>query len=331
MTEKSYGERGGVRSKKAHYVIIVLLFVSNLVALGLHIRMTKFEIIGEVENPFPLIDISRSFIAQEHFLTTLQPLRESLLEIVEDAEKDKRISVYVEFLNTGANISINPTTDIWPASLAKIPLALAVMKKVERGEWKLSNELVLLYGDADSNSGDAYSPLSEHPIGTRFTIQALLQELLTNSDNTAYFILKRNLHEDELNQVFQDLGLEDLFNEEGRVSAKEYSRLLRSLYVSSFLTRGHSQMLLELLDASTYNDLLASSIPQEVPFPHKYGENIDLNVFSDSGIVYLKDRPYLITVMIEANQSLSWSEAKREAVEIIGKISASAYEYFSEQ
>jgi len=40
---------------------------------------------------------------------------------------------------------------ILPASLIKVPLAMAVMKKIESGDWNLYNELVLMKEDRDIN------------------------------------------------------------------------------------------------------------------------------------------------------------------------------------
>jgi hypothetical protein len=264
-----------------------------------------------------------------NFVVNVQPLREKLQAITEEFGNDS-VSLYVEYLNTGANISINPEHYLWPASLAKIPLALSVMKKVERGEWKLGNELVLMPGDRNDESGASGEALAEYPIGTRFTIEKLLEELLVNSDNTAHFILYRNMHNDELNRIIEDLGLEALFTEEGRVSAKEYSKLFRALYTSNLLTREHSEMILRWLDSSPFNDFLSRDISPEIPFPHKYGEKVTLNVYADSGIVYLPNRPYLITVIIAGNQGVPIEAERARAAEFMRRVSAEVYAYFSQ-
>lgn len=92
----------------------------------------------------------RHFMEEKHIITTLQPIREKFREIIDQNGPDS-ISLYFEYLNTGANISINPDLRILPASLIKVPLAMAVMKKVERGEWLLTNELVMMKEDRDTN------------------------------------------------------------------------------------------------------------------------------------------------------------------------------------
>lgn len=280
---------------------------------------------------YPFIDFSRHFISQDNYIVNIQPLREELRNMSQEfSGLEREVSLYLEFLNTGANISINPDNYIWPASLTKVPLAMAVMKKVEDGDWELHNELVLMPGDADTHSGAIENPLADFPVGTRFTIETLLREVLMNSDNTAYYILLRNLHRDDLNKMTLAIGLDALFQKDGKISAKEYSRILRSLYTASFLSRAHSQMILEWLDEATFNSFLTEGVPESVPFPHKYGEDDRTRVYSDSGIVYLPDRPYIISVMVQANPNAPYA-SEQEAVSVfMEQVSRAAYGYLSQ-
>lgn len=308
--------------------VIVVLIMTNITAILWYLYETRPEAIRSIENPYPLLDPSRSFIAQEHFLSTINPLRERVREMVDQYE-DGDVSVYVEYLNTGANISINPEKYIWPASLTKVPLALAVIKKIENREWEYHSELVLLKGDANRFSGDSKNPLSEYPIGTRFTIEKLLEELLVNSDNTAYFMFLRNLHEDDLRGVVVNLGMDKLFTPEGRISAKEYTRILRALYTASFLNRENSQRVLKWLDKSSFEEFLSSGLPDNIMFSHKFGEDDTLRVYSDSGIVYVKNRPYMIAAMVQGNKDKPHEDEQRRAAAFMRSLSSEVYAFFS--
>lgn len=271
------------------------------------------------KNPYPFLDIARNFISQEHFIVNLQPIREELNNIVAIDGPDT-ISLYFEYLNTGANISINPDLKIWPASLAKLPLALAVMKKIDNGVWELDNELVLMEGDKETGSGLVY----KNPTGTRFTIENLLKELLINSDNTAYKILLRNMSASELQPIIEETGLDDFFDKDGGVSAKEYSRLFRTLYTSSFLKRENSSKVLEWLSESKFDKHLMGGMDKKVKFAHKWGVNEDFHAFADSGIVYMPNRPYIITVMIKGDKS---AEEAVKVQETMKKVSSIIYNY----
>lgn len=308
---------------RCYLIVIVFLIISNIFSIFWFIDAKNDLNI----NQYKYIDISRNFIDQEDFIVNLQPIRDKVNQMSKDFGEDK-VSIYLEFLNTGANISVNKENYIWPASLTKLPVAMAVMKKIEDGDWQLNSELVLMSGDANGDSGDVNNLLAKNPVGTRFTIEQLLKELLINSDNTAYNILVRNLHIDELNQVKNELGIDVLFDDSGRMSAKEYSRIFRALYTSSFLKRVNSEMIMSWLDESQFNDFLAKNIDPSIPFPHKYGENLLLNVYADSGIVYLEDRPYMITVMVQGASEQPIVEAKNEATHFMQAISQEVYTYF---
>ena len=273
--------------------IIILLIITNVGTLSWYATRPSSE--ESFRNEYPYINPARNFISQSDFIVNLQPLRTTLRALSGDFEsKGGKVSIYLEFLNTGGNISINQDAYIFPASLTKLPIALVVMKKIEEGDWELTNELVLAPQDKNAESGDEENPLAEYPVGTRFTIERLLEELLVNSDNTAALVFTRNLHDDELKEIVDEIGLEDLFTQEGRYSAKEYSRLFRALYTSSFLTRANSQYILELLDRAVFNEFLTASVPEHIRFPHKYGVGAHVmgtNFYADSGIVYVPERP----------------------------------------
>lgn len=274
-------------------------------------------------NRYPLINPLRNSIPQKDFIVNVQPLRDFLNSLTKE-QTDKDLSIYFEVLNTGANISINPNLGIFPASLAKLPLGMAVMKKVENGKWKMDNQLVLFEQDMDKDSGILY----QRPVGTAFTIEELLRELLVNSDNTAYKILLRNMDASELFEVVEEIGLEELFDKEGQISAKEYSRMFRALYNSSFLKRENSSVILELLTETSFNDYLVTGLPSGTKFAHKIGENDTIGVYSDVGIVYIDSRPYLLAVMVK-DKDIKNGEIK--AKELMKTISTKVYEYVQEK
>lgn len=296
--------------------LILLTFVINTYFFS---KKADDKII-ESSNKYPLIDISRHLISQDHFLSTLQPLRERLYKLV-DQEKNFDISIYIEYLNTGSNININQDHRFWMASLAKLTIAIVSMKMVEEGLWSLNQRLTLENGDRIKESSTLY----EYPEGSEFTVQKLLEELLIRSDNTAYRIFLRNIPVSQLKSFNEAIGLEELFDDEGRITAKEYSRILRTLYVASYLNRENSEFILELLNKSEFKDFLNRDIPTETPFPHKYGAYPEENIYNDAGIVYIPNRPYMIVVTMKGKSNLS--QSMNDAENIMHAISNMTYEY----
>lgn len=304
-------------------IIILLLIVAFLIG---RLFIFKNEFYAKV-NKYPYIDFSRNFISQEYYLTNLESLRKSLREFIATYQAKKiDISIYFEYLNTGGNISINNDLHLIPASLNKIPVAIAVMKKVEQGEWKLTDRLVLLPEDRDDNYGVLYT----EPTGKDFSIDFLLQQSLQQSDNTALNILLRNVTIEGVTAILDEIGLQELFNERGLITTKEYSRLFRSLYTASLLNRENSQYLLSLLTQTDFNEFITKNIPENIAVAHKFGMNQEYLVFADSGIIYIPYKPYLLTVMVNPNNSITKEIALMESGKIISDISKIIFDYINE-
>lgn len=307
------------------YAILVLVAVF-LMSAGLNAYLFFWRNknvsadIEAIKNKYKFLDPARNFIDQKYFLSTIEPVRKEMKEVVAKYGKDgNRIGVYFEFLNTGANVSINQDERFWPASLSKMPTVLAVMKKIEKKEWTLANELVLFAEDKDERFGELYKKTP----GTRFTIEELLKETLINSDNTAHKILVRNLKTEDYTDILEALGMEELFDNNYDITAKEYSRVFRALYTSSYLNRENSQKIIEWLSQTRFNEFLGAGIPPEVLFSHKIGEEYKEIVFLDSGIIYIPNMPILITVMVQVKDG----GGDKEAQEIMRELSKSAYNY----
>jgi beta-lactamase class A len=272
-----------------------------------------------LSNDYPLIDPARQLIPQSDYIINIQSLRDYLTTIGD--QYPDQVSIYYEQLNSGANISINKNLRLFPASLTKLPLAIVVAKKVEEKEWQWDTKLTVEQSDIDSGSGGLYKTVKP---GDQLSIDSLLMQLVTNSDNTAQNILLRSVQKDDLDEIITEVGLEDLFDAQGYISAKEYSRLLRVLYTSSYLERVHSQKILELMAQENFHDYLSQGIPSDVTFAHKFGENRAQGIFADSGIVYQDNHPFMITVILKGKDS---SDASRQwAVGLMKQISEKSFE-----
>src|SRR3989344_74700 len=296
-------------------IFSAILVVSNIWTIAVY-APSKQSGVSESNNKFSLLNPARKFINQEDLIINFQPLRD---ELNKKYEADLNISIYFEYLPTGASIALNKDAEFYPASLLKVPIAMAVAKKIEQGEWKWSNELVLMSPDKDEHFGDLY----KEKTGATFTVEDLVRRSLSDSDNTAHFILIRNLEIEEISDVYDHMGLKQFLSTEGKMSAKQYSVLLRSLYSASYVSENNSQKLLSYLSRSQFNDFLQSGIPADVSFAHKIGIADDTITYLDSGIVYVKSRPYLLTVMVQ-------SKEKTMAKGIMKNISENVYNYVRE-
>jgi beta-lactamase class A len=287
----------------------------TIIVLVISRKYDQQKAITKLKETHPLISPARSLYDKDDLIVNVQPLREELQKI---GDKDPNVSIYFEFLNTGANIAVNKDMAVWPASLMKIPIAMAVMKKIEDGNWQIDSQLVLFQEDKDERFGRMY----EMPVGTHFTIEELLLEMLSKSDNTARGILMRNLEKGDIEEVLNHLGIEDIYNTENEITGKKYSIFWRSLFASSYLSEEHSQELIKIMAKSETNNYLSGGVPKNIIFSHKIGVIYEDNIYADSGIVYVPERPYVLTVMTQGH-------SQEEAEKIMQDISQKTYDYVS--
>jgi beta-lactamase class A len=83
------------------------------------------------------------------------------------------------------------------------------------------------------------------------------------------------------------------------ITVREYSLFLRVLFNASYLNIEDSEYCTGLLSQSDFDKGLLSGLPAGTRVAHKFGEAGDtVNAhFSEAGIIYLDNNPYLITVM----------------------------------
>ena len=117
--------------KQATHMCRVYIGVIISLSILMSVCVAVFVRYHYVNNAYPLIDPARNLIGQEHFFSTIEPLRKALKSYVQSEKIEA--TIYVEYLNTGANIHINPEGRYWPASLTKLPIAIATMSTIEKG------------------------------------------------------------------------------------------------------------------------------------------------------------------------------------------------------
>ena len=294
-------------------VIVAVLVVANVTTATLWQKAERLTSDVNQSDKYSLLNPARNLIEQKDLIINFQPLRDYLSD---KYETDPNVSIYFEYLPTGANIAVNKDAEFYPASLLKVPIAMAVVKKIEDREWKWTNELVLLPADKDKEFGTLYKESSN----STWTIEELIRRSMSDSDNTAHFILLRNLEQGEIEDVYDHIGLKGFLDADGNISAKRYSVILRALYNASYINEENSEKLLLYLSQSQFGEYIESGIPDDLIFPHKIGINYNERVFTDAGIIYAQNRPYLLIVMTK-------NKEMQEAKDLMKDISKSVYEY----
>jgi beta-lactamase class A len=256
--------------------------------------------------------------------TLLLKIKESILRYIEDKKQEGVIvsaSAYLRNLNRHQDVRINPTEVYVPGSLMKIPILITYLKEAEKNPNLLQKRLVF-----SSNYGNL--PVQNIKVksiqpGQSYLISELLEYMIVYSDNNATAVLNEHIEFDKIVRVFRHLQLPipDIKQAEYGLTLKDYSRFFRVLYNATYLGWEMSEYALELLVRCNYKNGLVKYIDPKIKVAHKFGErNSDgIQQMHEVGIVYLKDRVYLIGIFTKGSRI-------DQLEEVVANISKIAFE-----
>jgi beta-lactamase class A len=196
---------------------------------------------------------------------------------------------------------------------------MGAYKQIEQGKLTKDTRLTLAQEHLDQRFGTLW----QKGAGTILTVEEAINLTLIESDNTASHVLRTALPDGAIDHVFDSLDVPK--DKEGQfyvVSPESYSSILRSLYLSSYLTRTASNEILDVLTRTTFRDKIPAGVPPDIPVAHKIGifnTSEEQDAYSDCGIVYAPKRPYLLCIMVQGDE-----EAARAYMHIISK---TVYQY----
>ncbi|MGE5042126.1 MAG: serine hydrolase [Candidatus Levyibacteriota bacterium] len=233
---------------------------------------------------------------QNDILINFVDLRNQLKKYTDTIQNP--FGMYFEYLPSGVSIGINEKTSYVLASLLKVPLSMAVYNEIESGKLHLSDTVSIKKEWLDPYFGDLW----KKGAGTEISIEDAMNWALSQSDNTAKNVLFNSIDAGGLEDVFSSLDIPLTIDaNQPVVSPKNYSSILRSLYLASYLNIQDSNEILRILTTSPFNDKLVAGIPPGVKVAHKIGVHQvpgdTASVYTDCGIVYIPKRPYILCLM----------------------------------
>ena len=109
------------------------------------------------------------------------------------------------------------------------------------------------------------------------------------------------------------------------ITARQFSTFMKALVNSSYLSQENSEFALSLLAQTEFKEGFINGLPRGTKVAHKFGEWDDQQQFElhESGIIYVKNRPYLLTIMSKGTERKALpgllSAVTRTVYEQIGK------------
>lgn len=237
--------------------------------------------------------------------------------------KVKHVSAYFRDLNNGPTMEINAGEKFTPASLLKVPLMIAYLKKAETKPEILKEKIIYNVRQNGNDIGQNIKPDESLEIGKEYEVEELIKRMIIYSDNSAANLILGKMENDFLASVYTDLKIEIPGSQktENYMTVKEYAAFFRILYNASYLNRTMSEKALAFLSESKYNDGLRAGVPSNVPLAHKFGERVfeDASQLHDCGIIYHDTSPYILCLMTRGNDF-------KDLASVIKDISKNVYE-----
>lgn len=299
----------------------------------------KRDALGSAQSGFKSCSEQYPFLSRDLDCGTINERIEQVEEIdnnieiyanqEETAGSAEKISVFFRDLNTRRWFGVNENVNFYPASLAKLPIAMMIYKAAEVNRKILDLELPITDTDLSLNKGQHYTPSASLENGASYPVRELVRRMITYSDNAPVNPLL-NASASLREPIFSDLGVYSISTEglPGRwdITTKNYSNLFRILYNASYLRPEYSDTILGQLSESTFKNALAAGIPEDIRVAHKFGETSTSDgspekstiILNDCGIIYKPGAPYILCVMTRG-------EKYEELERIIREISERVY------
>lgn len=217
---------------------------------------------------------------------------------------DGTAGVYVQDLEGGWGYGVNPDETFFSASVIKIPIMVAVYRRMDEGKFSLNEEFATAPEDWAAGAGT----LQFQEAGGYHTVEEYLRVMMTQSDNVATNTLTRLVGGPEyVNAVAASLGATNtvLYQEvtseraaipllDNRTTPRDMSNILKNVSTGRAASPESCQ---EMIDLMRHNDLQSSlrdGLPEDTKVANKGGWLY--KVYDEAGIVAHKDNPYAVAI-----------------------------------
>lgn len=215
--------------------------------------------------------------------------------------RGSKYSLYIENLNTGKKYEYKSGTEMYGASLFKVPVAVAVLKEIQDGN--ISFDTKLSYSDENYQEGTGIITGSDN--GVQFSVRNLIKYLIDHSDNSAQSMIINKIGEQKVsNVVLQNSSAKGntVFVFENIVSTADMSDFLKNVYIGTTLTQDNKNLLFDEMTETSFDDRISANLDEDLSFAHKIGTWPESGSWHDCGIVF-GDKDVLVVCLMSQNTS----------------------------
>ena len=230
----------------------------------------------------------------------------ALDEAREDIEDYEGIAgVYVQDLEGGWSYGVRPDEEFFSASIIKVPVMVAVYRKVDEGELSFSQMVEI---QADDWAAGAGWLQWEEP-GTKQTVGDLLYLMMGQSDNVATNALVRLVGgREHVNEVARSLGAKNtvLYQKvsseraavpslDNRTTPRDMATMMGKIATGEAASDASCKDMIDLMYQNELDWWLDAGLPADVWAANKAGWLY--KVYDEAGIVQDGDRPYVAAIL----------------------------------
>ena len=213
---------------------------------------------------------------------------------------------YVRDVEKDYGYGIRPDETFFSASVIKVPVMVAVYRKIEAGELSYGDRFATTEEDWAAGAGG----LQWEPAGTEQTVEDYLWLMMTQSDNVATNVLVRLVGgPGYVNEVAASMGAENtvLYQKvsskraavpslDNRTTPRDITTMLEEMQSGKAVKdAGYGEDMIGLMRQNELEYWAEGGLPPEVEMANKGGW-ID-GVFNDTGIVEYDEGPYTIAIL----------------------------------
>lgn len=213
---------------------------------------------------------------------------------------------------SGTRVTVGAGKSFKAASLAKLPVLLALYREAAEGDLDLAERVRMSAADVQSGTG----MLQNLPPGTYLTLRECAEYLMRESDNTAWSLLEDRLGEARIRSELVVAGARSTHYEyaEHSTTPADTLKLLQRVADPGYTSPRYSREMLASMVDTSFEDWLPQGVPAEARVAHKIG--ILGSNFSDAGVVFPpgedSDKRYYVVVLSEGTTEPAASDAMRE-------------------
>ena len=285
--------------KKSFYIFLfILLIIISLIIYLSFFSESKFS--NEVGKLFD--DVAENITKRTE--TYKRCMSEEVLK-EEDfsdeltAKKDEIINLYkgvnANFMYTDLesdySFGVGVESELYAASVTKLPAVLYAYKQADDGKLDLNKELTYLAKYKAGGSGI----IQKDSIGTKYKLSTVLEYTIRYSDNIGYAMLLDELGgRNKVKEYWESLGYEIHYSDNfGNLSPELGNGYIKEVYKYYLTGKDNAKKLVEDMEKSDNLEYVKSG---DIKVAHKYGEYVEGGGYYNDVSLNFTDHPFALSI-----------------------------------